>query len=233
MRIYKLVSTLVLALAFGAIAVATASAAETLWRWLPGSAKETFTGTIETIVITEAKEGTKGGSSVKCAKAEILLTDATLKVSSELLENEAKLALAVLHLTNCKSFGLASNSLGDAKEIVLMHLEIHNCLIKSGDPGLLIKILPVHIEAPATKLLVTLEGSFIGLIKEVAFNKYELNIKQKEGSQEIQKCEGGSADSLTSKIDAEPTRNAGIEAFDFLLEFDKTIDKNGEQLMEN
>jgi hypothetical protein len=184
------------------------------------------------MTVQEAKEGTKGGSAVKCTKSEILLTDSALKVSSELLENEAKLALAILHLTGCKAFGLASNSLGDAKETILVHLEIHNCLIKAGDPGFLIKVLPVHVEAPATKLLITLEGAFIALIKEAAANKFELNIKQTEGKQEIEKCEGGTAQSLTTKTDAEPTRNAGLEMKETFMEFDKTLDTS-ESIMEN
>jgi hypothetical protein len=113
-----------------------------------------------------------------------------------------------------------------------VHLEIHNCLIKAGDPGLLIKVLPVHVEAPATKLLITLEGAFIALIKEVAANKFELNIKQTEGKQEIGKCEGGTAQSLTAKTDAEPIRNAGLEMAETFIEFDKTLDAS-ETIMEN
>ena len=113
-----------------------------------------------------------------------------------------------------------------------MHLEIHNCLIKAGDPGLLIKVLPLHVEAPATKLLVTLEGAFIALIKEAAANKFELNIKQTEGKQEIEKCEGGTAQSLTAKTDSEPTRNAGLEMSETFIEFDKTLDSS-EAIMES
>ena len=153
MRIYRLIAAVILVLAFSAVAVATASAAETLWRWLPGSAKETFKGTASATTFQEVKEGTKGGSSVKCSKAEILLTDSELKASSELLENEAKLALAVLHFTGCKASGLAYNSLGDAKETILVHVEIHNCLVNAGDPALLIKILPLHAEVPATQII--------------------------------------------------------------------------------
>ena len=109
MRTYKLIAAMIMVLAFSAMAVATASAAETLWRWLPGSAKETFKGTAGPGTLQESKEGTKGGSAIKCQKSEILLTDSALKASSELLENEAKLALAIVHFSSCKAFGLAAN----------------------------------------------------------------------------------------------------------------------------
>jgi len=71
MRIYKLFGALLAVLAFNAIATAvTASAAETLWPWLPGSVGETFKG--------EQKGGgtlqIKGSGSITCTGATILLT---------------------------------------------------------------------------------------------------------------------------------------------------------------
>jgi len=45
MRIFKLIGALVVVLAFSVVAVATsASAKETLWKWLPGSVGETMKG---------------------------------------------------------------------------------------------------------------------------------------------------------------------------------------------
>jgi hypothetical protein len=228
MRIFKLISALIVLGAFSAVALATASAVETLWRWLPGSAKETLKGGSgkATLQVEEGEKGEKPGPSITCTKSELLLTE------SELLEKEAKLALAQIHITGCKTLGLAINSVGDAKEVVLKHVEIHNCLIKEKDFGLLIKLLPVTLEVPATKLTINIQGVIIALVSKVGANKYELNITQKAGLQEIQKCEGGVKETLEVKIDAQPKfMEAGEEATGANGEFDKVIDKVEEQIM--
>jgi hypothetical protein len=228
MRIFKLTGALMVVLAFSAIGVATASAVETLWRWLPGSAKETFKGGSKTatLQVEEGEKAEKPGPSIACTKSELLLAE------SELLEKEAKLALAQIHFTGCKTLGLAMNSAGDAKEVVLTHVEIHNCLIKANDFGLLIKLLPVTLEVPATKLTIAVEGIVIGLIAKTGANKYGLTVAQKAGLQEIQKCEGGVKETLLAKIDAQPKfGEAGEEAKEGIIEFDKTIDKVEEEIM--
>jgi hypothetical protein len=229
MRTFKLIAALALVLVSSMIAVASASAVEILWRWLPGSAKETFTGKTGKITFAGVN-----GSKYTCTKGLILLTFGG--ASSELLEKEAKLALALLHLEGCKIEGiLPVNSEGDEKEIILMHLEIHNCLIKKGDNGVLILLLPVHLVVPSVGLTIELTGSFVALISALTGDKkhYELNIKQKAGVQEIEKCEGGEKESLKSKTDANPVELAGVEAAEGLLLFDGTLDKAGEELMEN
>jgi hypothetical protein len=227
---FKLIAALALVLVSSAIAVASASAAEILWRWLPGSAKETFTGKSG-----QAKLVTVGGSKIVCTKSLVLLTFGGS--SSELLEKEAKLALALIHFEGCKVEGiLPVNSEGDEKEIILMHLELHNCLIKNGDIGILFLPLPVKLLVPATALTIELTGSFVGLISALTGDKkhYELNVKQSaNGVQEIKECEGGEKESLKSKDDAKVAENLSVDAAEVLLLFDGTLDKAGEELMEN
>jgi hypothetical protein len=239
MRIFKAIGILIAALALSAAALATAaSAAETLWKWLPGSAGETFTG--EQPAKGELKIG--GGSAITCAKAKILLTDETLKASSELLKEgstegkDATLELWVLHYEGCK-FGalLPMNTLGDAKEILLIHLEVHHCMIKAGEFGLLILPLQVHIEVPSTGLLITIfeKGLYIAKLESEAGSKskFLLTAKQAGGAQTPEKCEGGEKETLKAKVDAEAETNATIEST-VKLTFDLTKDKNGEEMME-
>jgi hypothetical protein len=228
MRIFKLVGSLVLVLTFGAIATAVARAAETLWRLLPGSANETFTGK-GGLILFESNAG-----KWTCKNLSISLTIGGS--SSELLENEARLALAMISLEGCR-FGEigAVNTVGDPKEVVLAHAEIHFCLIKKGDLGLAIKVLPIHAEIAAFSLSVELSGGVIALISALSGDKkhFELNVKQSKGKQEIEKCEGGEALTLTLKFDAKPVENVGFNVSEGLLLFDGTLDKVGEELMEN
>jgi len=132
--------------------------------------------------------------------------------------------------------GLPANSLSDEKEVILVHVELHNCIINKANKefGVLILPLEVHIEIPSTALLITIltKGLFIAKIESEAGSKanYLLVAKQKEGVQAIEKCEGGEKESLLVKVDAEEKeKEAALEAT-FLLEWDKTIDKEGEAI---
>ncbi len=227
MRIFKLIGVLAVVLAFNAIAVAAASAEEVLWRWLPGSAKETFKGEIpevgDLLII--------GGGRIECKKGKILLA------GSELLEKQT-LALATIHFEGCKAEGLvAANSLGDASEVILVHIEIHNCIINKANKefGLLILPLPVHIEIPATKLLIEIleKGLFVAKIEATGTTKHNFLIlaKQTKDVQEPKLCEGGKEEMLEAKVDAEPEQLAAI-LFHATIEFDLTIDTSGEEIME-
>ncbi len=233
MRIFKLAGALVLVLAFSAVAVATASAAETPWQWLPGSVGETFTGKSGAAELQQ-----KGGAVINCASSTVLLTDATLKVSSELTEGttglDAKGGLAVIHFTGCKSLGAAINSDGDEKEIILAHVELKNCMISIAKKqfGILFKTLPIHLEIPAVKQLINVEGSFVAEIKSVTKLQYTLVIEQKEGKQTIEKCEGGEAETLKSKVGAGVNTQSGEGAAAGEITFDMTKDKEGEEMME-
>jgi len=99
--------------------------------------------------------------------------------------------------------------------------------------GVLVLPLPTHIEVPSTKLLIQLleKGLFIAKIESEAGSKvnYLLVATQKEGAQGISKCEGGEKESLLAKVDEKEEAEAGLGAT-FLIEFDKTIDANGEEI---
>src|SRR5674476_93551 len=189
MRTIKLIGAMFVVLAFSAVAVATASAAETLWKWLPGSVGETFTG-------KSGKETLQAGISFTCAKSTIKLVGAEL--------TEATLGKATVDFEECTTAGLPMNSVGDAAKTILAKLAIHNCMIKAGDFGLLFKLTEeVKVEVPSTKLTIIFKGSFVGLIEGKAGTKaltFLLNIKQKEGKQEIEK--------LSLIHISEPTRQA-------------------------
>lgn len=220
MRIFKLIGVLVVVLAFSAVAVATASAEETLWRWLPGSAKESFKGKSgkATLQVWEGIKGEKPGASITCAKSEALLSE------SQLLEKEAKLGLTQIHFTTCAIGGLPVNSVSDASGVILTHVELHNCLIKKEAVGIIFEPLEVTLEVPSTKLTVIVKGSFVGLVKKVGASVFELIINQKEGHQGIELCEGGAKRTLLANIDSTKFVEAGEEAKEGKLEFDKTLD---------
>ena len=229
MRTIKLIGAMFVVLAFSA--VATASAAETLWKWLPGSVGETFTGKSG-----KATLQVKGGISSTCAKSTIKLTGAELIKEGSTSEKDATLAIAAIDFEECTAAGLPMNSVGDAAKTILAKLAIHNCMIKAGDFGLLFKLTEeVKVEVPSTKLTIIFKGSFVGLIEGKAGTKaltFLLNIKQKEGKQEIEKCEGGVAQTLLAKIDVGVFAPAGEEAKEGTLTFDMTKDTEGEEMME-
>jgi hypothetical protein len=226
MPMFKLIGALALVLAFTAISVATASAVETLWKGLPGSAGETFT----TSTAKPLLEGL-AGSRISCSKAKgtgELLKEGTIE------DKDATLALTTITIEGCKAEGLLPiNSLGDAKELVLLHGEIHACMIKPGDFGLLLKPLPVHLEVPSVGLLIVIEGAVIGLAEATADKKvFQLHTKQTKGDQEISKCEGGTAQSLTIKDDAAAVEDVGVAVAEGTLTFAGTKDTTGEEMME-
>ena len=134
MRTFKLTGALAVVLAFSALGAATASAAEILWKLLPGSAGETFTGSSGTIRFT----GSFG--TITCTAASILLADATLLEEGSTEKKDATLALAFIHFTGCATAGLAINSVGDEPKVILLHVHIHTCMLAPGHFGLLIKL---------------------------------------------------------------------------------------------
>jgi hypothetical protein len=237
MRTCKLFGALVVALAFSAVAVATASAAETLWRWLPGSVGETFKGT----QIGPGKLVSQGEPKlvIKCEKGTLLLAGSELVKEGSTNEKDATLGLATIHFEACSAAGLAANSLGDAAKVILAHVEIHNCVINKANKefGLLILPLLVHIEVPAVALLITVfeKGLFIARIVAEGETKHNFLItakaKEEGKAQDPEKCEGGEKEVLKIKDDAKAEETATLETV-FLIEFDLTFDKEGQTIME-
>src|SRR3978361_1495558 len=110
MRSIKLIGAMFVVLAFSAVAVATASAAETLWKWLPGSVGETFTGKSEKASLQQKKVGEEGGLTITCANSKVLLEGSALIKEGSTSEKDATLSTAHIHFEKCTVAGLPVNS---------------------------------------------------------------------------------------------------------------------------
>jgi len=177
MRRLKLSGCAVLVILFSFYAASVASAVKPTF--LPGTAGTAFTGKSGTLVWQ-----TKGGGAIACGASEVAKGEGELLGSSALL--------FVFRFTKCTLAGLAENTLGDASGVTLIHVEAELCTISTKPlvAGLLLKPLPVHLEVPATKLLLVLEGSFVGTLSPE--NKKALvftpTFTQKEGQQTVVGC---------------------------------------------
>jgi hypothetical protein len=206
MRTLKLVGALFSVLALTAFALAaTASAAETLWEWLPGTTGTTFTGKSGSakLQIKNAEKGT-----IICASSSVLAKEGEIT-------GERTLGLAFIHFIKCTVAGNPVNSLGDEPGIILVHVELHNCLIEPGDAGILIKLLPLHLEIPATGLLISVQGSLIALVSpnKTKALTFTVLVAQKAGQQAITKCEGSKIeDKLETSLDGGEFIQSGEEA---------------------
>jgi hypothetical protein len=241
MRLFKLVGALLVALALSAMALAaTASAAETLWKWLPGSAGETFKGKTGATIFTSTEEGK--ALSIACKNSTVSLIEPATKVASELLKEgstegkDATLALFIVDFAGCKSLGLPINSVGDKAEIILWHIEAHNCMIGKGKFGWLLSLLQVHVEVPAVKALILLRDAVIGELLGAKEGEhvltYKLDLNAPGGLQEVKKCEGGVENKLEFSLDGINFFAASLDAKEGALEFDMTKDTAGEEMME-
>ncbi len=230
MRTFKLICALLAVLAFTALGVANASAAEKLWKLLPGSAGETFTGSSGKATLVN----TATSLTIICQKSVVLLADASLLEEGSTEGKDATLALAMIHFENCTSAGLAINSVGDPAKTILVHVEIHTCLIKASDFGLLIKVLQVHLEVPAAGKLILIRGAVIGLFEGKEGTKaktFGLKVLAPGNVQEIKLCEGGTENTLESATEGEVFSAATENAEKGALTFDGTKDVNGEEPM--
>ncbi len=231
MRTFKLICALIVVLAFTALGVANASAAEKLWKLLPGSAGETFTGSSGTATLVN----TSTTLTIICKKSTVALANASLLEEGSTEGKDATLALAIIDFQECTSAGLATNSVGDPAKTILVHVEIHTCLIKANDFGLLIKVLQVHLEVPAAGKLILIRGAVIGLFEGVEGTKaktFGLKVATNAAKeQEIQKCEGGEVNKLEAATEGEVFSAATENAEKGALTFDGTKDKAGEEPM--
>ncbi len=207
MRVFKLVSAIVVVLAFSAVAVATASAAESLWRWLPGAAGATFTGSSGKAVLQ-----VKGGASINCTES---------KTTNGEITTELTLGLATITFgknlpveSRCTTAGLAVEGEGSELGVIKVHLELHNCLISPGHRGIKIAILPLDIKVPSVGQLLNVKGAIIAEITpfETSTKEYSLAVTQKEGKQGIPKCEGGEEQKLETSTNGGAFVQSGEEA---------------------
>jgi hypothetical protein len=209
MRTFKLLGTLLAVLALAAIATASASAEEVLWKWLPGAPGTTFSGESGKATLQE-----DGGGSIICKKSETKAKEGELLEEGSKEGKDATLALAFIHFSGCTAAGLATNSLGDSSGIILVHVDIHNCLISAGHFGLLIKPLPVHLEIPSIGALKVVEGDFVAEILAVGTpptTHWNLDINQVGGLQSIEKCEGGAKETLLTETNHSGTQIQSAE----------------------
>ncbi len=214
MRAFKLISALIVVLAFAAIAASTASAVETSWLLLPGLEGETFTAKSGKALLQE-----KGGLAIACQESSVSLVD------GKIIGGTHTLILISIHFGNkCTASGLAVNSLGDSAGFILVEVDIHTCIISTSPlvGGLLIKVNPLHLEVPSLKLLIEITGSFVAPItpNETKTKKYKLDVKQTAGVQEIHLCLGGAEETLLSSDDGKAPVQSGLEATNFELNFD-------------
>jgi hypothetical protein len=191
MRLSKLLSALAIVLALTAAAATTASAEV---EFLPGAAGTKFTASSKKFTLT-AKNSKAEAVALPCQKT---------KSTVELLSSKDVLISAIFE--SCESAGLAANSVGDAAKTVLVHFEGKACTI-SVSPlvgGILLKVLPVTIEVPTTKLKIELEGDVIGrlLPENTAAKLFTLDLNVFAGQQEFTKCKDGTGPELTEELKA-------------------------------
>jgi len=104
-----------------------------------------------------------------------------------------------------------------------MQVKLHDCLVKSGDAGVLVSLAkPVHIEGPFTGLLTLLTGGFVSLVspnKSKKTGPFALTIEQKAGVQGISACEGGMPQTLEASISGSGPLQTGIETREATMTF--------------
>jgi hypothetical protein len=210
MRFLNPVAALIPALLFTALSATTSIAAETLWPWLPGAEGTTVKGNSKKVALQ-----IKGSGVIQCQESSVSAKEGEITT-------EKTLALAKILVGRCTVAGIGINSLGDAAGTILVHLVIHDCLISAGRLGWLIKPLPIHLEVPAAKLLITIEGA---LIAEIAppnkkTKAFSIAVTQKEGQQTIEKCEGGGAQTLKTALDGGAFTQSGLEVQEGKGEFE-------------
>jgi len=68
-----------------------------------------------------------------------------------------------------------------------VHVEVKEC--PSNAAILELKVLPLHLEVPSTKLLLTIEGTALGTVEtKVKKTEFPLTVTQKEGKNTEEKC---------------------------------------------
>jgi hypothetical protein len=211
MRGIKLISAVALALMLTAVVSATAFAANP--EFLPGEKGTKFTGKSG-----KATLQIKGSNTITCKTSEVT------KGNGELLG--PKTATSTIDFSTCTAFGLPANSLGDASGIILVKVNSELCYISKAEKTVgIVFTLPstLHLEVPSTKLLINVQGSFVGKIEPINKKQatYTLVIEQKEGKQAIEKCEGGAALKLETSVDGGAFTQSGEEAKEGTITFEK------------
>lgn len=158
--------------ALGAFLASSAFAASIL----PGAV-----GTKLTSKSGAAELETVTGGKIKCPSS----------TGSGEITTKEKAALLLLEFKECTTLGLPVNSLGDKSGIILVHVEAEACNISATQVGLLLEILPVHLEVPIAGVLQIITGDQVVPI-ETAKDATTLNVTvaQTKGKPAVTGCEG-------------------------------------------
>lgn len=211
MRVSKLVATLLAVLALGAVAAATASAAQPEFLETGGGSRA-FTG-----VSKKAKLQVKGGATIECTNS---------KANGELTSNTT--AKFTVTFEGCKSLGLAANSLSDAAGIIKVKVTASTCFINLSplEAGLIITPTAAHIEVPAATQLVVVSGSFVAKVEPINAKSVtdKLVIAQKGGVQTIDGCRNAANELekltlLTLENEEGEAKQSGEEAVEGTITF--------------
>jgi hypothetical protein len=203
---------LILALAACGLAAATASAAEP--EFLDNVTGNTFSGTSGAGKLEDPV--TK--LTIACSKDNVLLEGNEI--------TGAKTIKLDIHFEGCTLAGLAFNSLGDAKAIMLVKATGELCTVSKAPTltvGMLLKITPVHVEVPSILELVELTGTMLGTItplKELKTGPYTLVLNSTTAKE---KCEGGVAPELKLEKEHNKTPLAIIQTTTETITFDKDV----------
>jgi hypothetical protein len=189
-------------IALSAVAICVAQctpASAELPEALPGKSK--FTGKTGKVTFQ-----VKGGASVICKSS---------TGSGEI--TTTKSGTGTIDFEGCTTVGLQIHSLGDEGSVILAKGEAVLCYLNKASHivGLVVR-LPVggvHVEVPATKLLLVKTGAFIFAVSPVNSKQttFKEEAKQKEGKQEFEKCEGGAKEVLFLSTDAGEPVQTGVE----------------------
>ena len=200
------VGLMVLVMALFAVAATAASAA--LPEFLDNVAGNTYT--------IKSATGTlnAGAFTIECKK-----DTGTGEVTG------AKTITANVDFEECELFGLASNSLGDPADTILVKATATLCYISKAEKtvGVQFVITPVHIEVPSIGELVEVSGTAQGDVEKVntlsTGNVVTLNEKTSK-----QKCEGGKAVELKAEKEHNKKPEAALETTTEDLTFAKDIE---------
>jgi hypothetical protein len=215
MKRFRILGIALLALlALGAVMAVAASAEE---GFLPNPAKEKNKGTIS-----------GGKSTLGNAKGTIICQH--LDASPIEFAND-KHGTATLKWKECTTAGLAANSLGDEKGIILAKVLLLVCLINSAKLEFGVAAEPdetIHLEAAAAGVLAEVKGLVIGTLSGAKGKEFTSEfLAPKVGEQTVKECtdaEGKKVHSLLEALNHEAFATASEEVKGGKIVFEKEVE---------
>jgi hypothetical protein len=203
----KFIRTIILVLVITAVSATAAPAS-----LLPGTKGITITG-----LTGKATFQVKGGAAFTCKED---------KTSGEVISSAESLLLLSFG-PNCTAGGLPFKSAGDASGTILAHVEATTChSVKGTGQFLLLQLLPVKLEVPATKLTLEITGVILGEITpgKTKTRAFTVSLSQKGGEPSVSQCENDAKEILTNQVlltstDGGSPVSSALEAEKGVLEF--------------